>query len=229
MQTHRLPLGESTSRPETASIHHATAPRLPSASAGPSDEQLMAHYGKTGCEMTFQILHTRWRSRIRGYFFKRINDRTRADDLTQTVFMRVHNNRARYDRSKPFSVWIHAIAGNLTINEGRTDSRRRVHTMTDLEGEQDVLQALVEGYSAEPPPDDFTYRRQIRAQVERELRQMDPIFAEPFRLHELEGHPYDEISEALSVPVGTVKSRMHRARSQLRERLGHLRADAAHP
>ena len=197
------------------------------AKAGPADEQLMAHYGRTGCEMTFQILHTRWRSRIRGYFFKRINDRTRADDLTQIVFMRVHNNRERYDPTKPFSVWIHAIAGNLAINEGRTDSRRRVHTMTDLEGEASVVQALTEGQSMEVRPDDFTYRRQIRAQIERELGGMDPIFAEPFRLHELEGQPYEEISEALSVPVGTVKSRMHRARTQLRERLGHLRAETS--
>jgi RNA polymerase sigma-70 factor (ECF subfamily) len=195
------------------------------ASAGPADEQLMAHYGRTGCETTFQILHTRWRSRIRGYFFKRINDRTRADDLTQIVFMRVHNNRGRYDSAKPFSVWIHAIAGNLTINEGRSESRRRVHTMTDLEGEHGVVQAVTEGQSLEARPDEFTYRRQIRAQIERELGQMDAIFAEPFRLHELEGHPYEEISEALSVPVGTVKSRMHRARTQLRERLGHLRTE----
>ena len=188
----------------------------------------MAHYGRTGCETTFQILHARWRSRIRGYFFKRINDRTRADDLTQVVFMRVHGNRARYDPSKPFSVWIHAIAGNLTINEGRTESRRRVHAMTELEGDGAVAQAITQGESVEARPDDFTYRRQIRARIERELKGMDPIFAEPFRLHELEGHPYDEISEALSVPVGTVKSRMHRARTQLRERLGHLRAEVSH-
>ncbi len=192
-----------------------------------ADEQLMVHYGITGCETTFRILHTRWRTRIRGYFFKRVQDRTRADDLTQTVFMRVHSNRDRYDASKPFSVWIHAIAGNLSINERRAESRRRVHAMTELEGESDVVQALTDGYSVEASPDDFTYRRQIRAQVERELRQMDPIFAEPFRLHEIEGHPYDEISVALSVPVGTVKSRMYRARCHLRERLGHLRPEAS--
>jgi RNA polymerase sigma-70 factor (ECF subfamily) len=195
-----------------------------------ADEQLMVHYGTTGCETTFQILHTRWRSRIRSYFFKRVHDRTRAEDLTQTVFMRVHSNRDRYDAAKPFSVWIHAIAGNLRINEGRAESRRRVHAMTELEGDGDVVQALTDGHSGEASPDDFTYRRQIRAQVERELRQMDPMFAEPFRLHELEGHPYDEISAALSVPVGTVKSRMYRARCHLRERLGHLRTrDDARP
>lgn len=233
MQTHRLHRDDPAHRPEQASICQAgdAAPPLGLSSASgetrtnPSDEQLMAHYGRTGCEMTFQILHTRWRSRIRGYFSKRITDRTRVDDLTQIVFMRVHNNRERYDPANPFSVWIHAIAGNLTINEGRTDTRRRVHTMTDLEGEPSAAQTLTEGHSTEPRPDDFTYRRQIRAQVERELSAMDPIFAEPFRLHELEGYPYDEISAALSVPVGTVKSRMYRARSQLRERLGHLRAE----
>lgn len=232
MQMDRLPREALPLLPNAAALHpeSATLPLGPSsvtgeAKAGSADEQMMAHYGRTGCEMTFQILHTRWRSRIRGYFFKRINDRTRADDLTQIVFMRVHNNRERYDPTKPFSVWIHAIAGNLTINEGRTESRRRVHTMTDLEGEPAVVQALTEGQSMEVRPDDFTYRRQIRAQIERELGGMDPIFAEPFRLHELEGQPYEEISEALSVPVGTVKSRMHRARTQLRERLGHLRAE----
>ena len=220
------PKAASLQAHEEHSFSLGPSPVAGEAKAGPADEQLMAQYGRTGCEMTFQILHTRWRSRIRGYFFKRINDRTRADDLTQIVFMRVHNNRERYDPSKPFSVWIHAIAGNLTINEGRTDLRRRVHTMTDLEGEPAVVQALTEGQSMEVRPDDFTYRRQIRAQVERELGAMDPIFAEPFRLHELEGQPYEEISEALSVPVGTVKSRMHRARTQLRERLGHLRLEA---
>jgi len=228
MQTDRFHLSEPTPLPHRAAlrlVEDAPVPFGGEARIGPDDEQLMAHYGRTGCEMTFQILHTRWRSRIRGYFFKRINDRTRADDLTQIVFMRVHNNRERYDPTKPFSVWIHAIAGNLTINEGRTETRRRVHTMTDLEGESAVVQALTEGQSMEVQPDDFTYRRQIRAQVERELGQMDAIFAEPFRLHELEGQPYEEISEALSVPVGTVKSRMHRARTQLRERLGHLRAE----
>ena len=191
-----------------------------------ADEQLMVHYGITGCETTFKILHTRWRTRIRGYFFKRIQDRTRADDLTQTVFMRVHSNRGRYDASKPFSVWIHAIAGNLSINEGRAESRRRVHAMTELEGDDGVVQALADGHSGEASPDDFTYRRQIRAQVDRELGQMDPIFAEPFRLHEIEGHPYEEIAAALSVPVGTVKSRMYRARCHLRERLDHLRPAA---
>ncbi|HLL84816.1 MAG TPA: RNA polymerase sigma factor [Longimicrobium sp.] len=226
MQPDRLHRSDPLS--QRAALHlvdDASPPCADEAGSGPADERLMAHYGRTGCETTFQILHTRWRSRIRGYFFKRINDRTRADDLTQIVFMRVHNNRERYDPAKPFSVWIHAIAGNLTINEGRTESRRRVHTMTDLEGDPGVVQAVTEGHSMEVRPDDFTYRRQIRAQIERELGQMEAIFAEPFRLHELEGHPYEEISEALSVPVGTVKSRMHRARTQLRERLGHLRTE----
>lgn len=193
-----------------------------------SDEELMGRYQSFECESSFQVIHSRWWTRIRNWFIKRLDEPSKAEDLTQHVFMRLIGaaQREGYDPDRNFGVWIHTIAWNLHANSCREASRRRIFTESDLGREETVdiyERASLSGASNEMSPLEVTHNAQLRERIFAAIRELPEDFQKPFLMHEIEGLPYDEIAEALGIPVGTVKSRMNRARKQIRGYLEDLR------
>jgi RNA polymerase sigma-70 factor (ECF subfamily) len=191
------------------------APRR-KAAAGPalsqlSDEQLFALY-QAGNEGAFtQIMH-RYEPLIKGFLHKRLKDEERVRDLTQDTFLRVHRARDRYDSARKFSTWIYTIASNLLKNEYRNRSRRRETAFSDLRKESGPTRA-VEFESEHPDPEQLAYEGELRNAIEEAIESLDDHHRIPFVMREVEDRTYEEISDAIGVPVGTVKSRLFRART----------------
>jgi len=165
----------------------------------------------------FELLVERYQVRLLNFVYRTIGDRDRAEDLVQEVFIRVYRHLGRFDRSKKFSTWIYTIASNLAKNELRNRSRSPLVLFQAIkakfEDEDRPLQFEDEGNR----PDDLYRKRLLREQVEAAVQQLPAHHREVFVLRELEGNSYEEIAEITGVQLGTVKSRLNRARAAFAE------------
>jgi RNA polymerase sigma-70 factor (ECF subfamily) len=186
-----------------------------------TDEQLFQRY-TDGDEQGFRILMERYEPRIQGFLRKRLNDEERVEDLTQDTFLRIHRARESYDPNRKFSTWIHTIANNLLKNEFRNRSRRRETVFSELRpdhGRSGSAVRPVEFESADADPEQETYRSELREAIDTAIGRMDEHHRLPFVMREVEDLSYEEIAEVIGIPVGTVKSRLNRARNSFRSLL----------
>ena len=171
-----------------------------------------------GEERAFQELVERYQTRLLNFIFRTIGDRERAEDLVQEVFIRVYRHIHRFDRSKKFSTWVYTIASNLAKNELRNRSRNPLvlfQTMKGAAREDDDRPLQFEDTTARP--DDLFRKRHLRELVEETVAQLPDHHRQVFVLRELEGKSYEEIAEITDCNLGTVKSRLNRARNAFAE------------
>jgi RNA polymerase sigma-70 factor (ECF subfamily) len=183
-----------------------------------TDEDLFQRYTQ-GEEEGFRLLMERYQPRIQGFLRKRLNDEERVEDLTQDTFLRIHRARESYDPSRKFSTWIHTIANNLLKNEFRNRSRRRETTFSELRPDTSASGARgapggVRGHGHNPERE--AYRSELREAIDTAIGRMDEHHRIPFVMREVEDRTYEEIAEQIGIPVGTVKSRLNRARNSFR-------------
>lgn len=166
-----------------------------------------------GEERAFQVLVERYQTRLLNFIYRTISDRERGEDLVQEVFIRVYRHLYRFDRSKKFSTWVYTIASNLAKNELRNRSRNPlVFFQTIRKNWQDDDRPL-QFEDSGSRPDDLYRKRHLRELVEGSVAQLPEHHRQVFILRELEGKSYEEIAEITGCNLGTVKSRLNRARN----------------
>jgi RNA polymerase sigma-70 factor (ECF subfamily) len=166
---------------------------------------------------SFDVLVDRYQARLLNFVYRIVGDRERAEDLVQEVFIRVYRHLARFDRSKKFSTWIYTIASNLGKNELRNRSRNPLVLFTSItQGWEDEERPL-EFEDPSSRPDDLFRKRHVKELVEQSVAQLPQHHREVFVLREIEGRSYEEIAEITHCNLGTVKSRLNRARSSFAE------------
>lgn len=166
-----------------------------------------------GEERAFQMLVERYQTRLLNFIYRTISDRERSEDLVQEVFIRVYRHLHRFDRSKKFSTWVYTIASNLAKNELRNRSRNPlVFFQTIRKNWQDDDRPL-QFEDSGSRPDDLYRKRHLRELVESSVAQLPEHHRQVFILRELEGKSYEEIAEITGCNLGTVKSRLNRARN----------------
>jgi RNA polymerase sigma-70 factor (ECF subfamily) len=143
-----------------------------------------------------------------------------AEDLTQEVFVRVFRSLANYTPGT-FEGWLHRITTNLFLDQARRKQRIR------FEGLADETTGRLCG--DEPTPAQAFDARHFDSDVQDALRALAPEFRAAVVLCDIEGMSYEEIADTLGVKLGTVRSRIHRGRAQLRAALGHRRPRQAVP
>jgi len=170
-----------------------------------------------GEERAFTELVERYQTRLLNFIYRTIGDREKAEDLVQEVFIRVYRHLHRFDRSKKFSTWAYTIASNLAKNELRNRSRNPLVLFQTV---QKNLQDDDRPLQFEDPnsrPDDMYRRRHLRQIVEETVAKLPEHHRNVFILRELEGKSYEEIAEITDCNLGTVKSRLNRARNSFAE------------
>jgi RNA polymerase sigma-70 factor, ECF subfamily len=182
-----------------------------------SDEDVMERCAM-GSEAAFRALVQRYRTRIMNLVCRFINDRDRAEEISQEVFLRVFRNRERYRKSGKFSTWIFTIAVNLTKNEIRSRVRHRGTFSLDAMDEESGGQG-VSFPDSKPLPDEDLNANEIGRKVAEALHKIPARYREAVVLRDVEGLSYEEVGQILHIPGGTVRSRINRARLMLKERL----------
>jgi RNA polymerase sigma-70 factor (ECF subfamily) len=170
-----------------------------------------------GEERAFQELVTRYQTRLLNFIYRTIGDREKAEDLVQEVFIRVYRHIGRFDRSKKFSTWIYTIASNLAKNELRNRSRNPLVLFQTIKKNWQEDDRPLQFEDANSRPDDLYRKRHLRELVEESVAQLPAHHREVFVLRELEGKSYEEIAEITDCNLGTVKSRLNRARTSFAE------------
>ena len=170
-----------------------------------------------GEERAFQELVERYQTRLLNFIYRTIGDRERAEDLVQEVFIRVYRHLHRFDRSKKFSTWAYTIASNLAKNELRNRSRNPLVLFQAITKNWQDEDRPLQFEDETTRPDDLYRKRHLRQLVEKATAQLPEHHREVFVLRELEGKSYEEIAEITSCNLGTVKSRLNRARTSFAE------------
>ncbi|MHB1073083.1 MAG: sigma-70 family RNA polymerase sigma factor [Gemmatimonadaceae bacterium] len=166
-----------------------------------------------GEERAFAELVDRYQNRLLNFVYRTVGDRERAEDLVQEVFIRVYRHLHRFDRSKKFSTWVYTIASNLAKNELRNRSRNPLVLFQTIKGHGEEDDRPVDFEDPGTRPDDLYRKRHLRALVEETVAALPEHHREVFVLRELEGKSYEEIAEITDCNLGTVKSRLNRARN----------------
>lgn len=166
-----------------------------------------------GEQPAFGELVRRYDSRLVNFVYRTVGDRERAQDLVQETFVRVYRHLHRFDQSKKFSTWIYTIASNLAKNELRNRSRNPLVLFQTLKQNWDADHRPLEWEDTQYRPDDLFRKRFIREKVEEAVAQLPEHHRVVFVLRELEGKTYEEIAEITDCNLGTVKSRLNRARN----------------
>ena len=182
-----------------------------------NDAELMLAF-KRGTRSAFESLVRRHQGGLMNYFFRMLWNRQTAEDLTQEVFVRLFTHVDGYQATAKFTTYLYRIARNCWIDHlRRTKHQRRVGSL-DAENREgrplaDSLQLVSDG------PDEELSKKELAERVIEAISSLDEDHKEVLVMSEVQGMRYADISEALGIPVGTVKSRMFNAMKRLREKL----------
>jgi RNA polymerase sigma-70 factor (ECF subfamily) len=175
-----------------------------------------------GHPAAFSELYGRYRNRLVHFIARKTGDRDRAEDLVQEAFIRVTRHLHRFDQNKKFSTWIYTICSNLSKNELRNRSRSPLVLFQKLTTHWEPDHRPLQFEDSTARPDDQYRKRYLQEIVEQTVELLPAHHQLVFRLRELEGKSYEEIAEITGVNLGTVKSRLHRARTSFAERIEPL-------
>lgn len=171
-------------------------------------------------ERAFNDLVRLYERRVFSLLLRLVGRRDEAEDLAQEVFVQVFKAIGSFRGESKLSTWLFRIAVNLSKNRSKYLARRRTDTRDDLDNCHEDEHALVgEGRTSASVdrPDDLVSGMQLEIIVERAIAQLEPEFREVLVLRDVEDMTYDDIAEITGLAEGTVKSRIHRARIQLKE------------
>ncbi len=173
-----------------------------------SDSQLMIDLCN-GDQDAFSEIVDRFKRPLYSHLIRMLGNEEDAEEQLQMTFCRVFRYRNNYDPDRPLVTWIFTIASNLAKKEWRRRSR---WTMVPLD------KVVLKG-SGTMTPHFREGRRELAASIEEAVNSLPEHYREPFLLREKQGLTYEEISDILGIRIGTVKSRINRARASLREAL----------
>lgn len=183
-----------------------------------TDEQVLARYAdedldREDREAAFRELVSRYRRRIYGICYRYFGDHDEAEEATQETFVLLVRRAGQFRGKSRLSTWIYRIAVNACHDLARHDARRPRTPVADV--------AALAGSTPDPAgaPPEVAAGHELAERLQEALLQLDEVSRACVILGPVEGRPYAEIATILDMPVGTVKSRVHRARARLAELL----------
>ena len=182
-----------------------------------TDEELIARFQQDDMA-AFDHIVGRYKDPLINFVYHFLGDRIDAEDVVQETFLRVYRNKHLYRNIAKFSTWIYTIASNLAKTELRRRRRRRIFSLSqmgfddkDFEIEDDIA-----------TPEGIVDGDMKSAIIQKEIEALPVKFKEVVVLRDVQEFSYEEISQILAIPIGTVKSRVNRGRLRLQKKLKHL-------
>ena len=192
-----------------------------------STDHDLVTFARSGSEKAYRELLGRYQRPVFSLVYRMVRDRELAEDLAQETFVKVFNHLESYNPKYKFSSWIFKIASNLAIDHLRKkeldtvslDGSRNARTADEVESTR------ISVASTDENPEELLEARELGDEIEAAIGQLRAEYRTAIVLRHVEGRPYEEIAEIMEIPLGTVKTYIHRARMELRELLAHLRVE----
>jgi RNA polymerase sigma-70 factor (ECF subfamily) len=158
--------------------------------------------------------------RIYSSVLRQMRDEHKAADITQEAFIQAWRALDSYEDRARFSTWLYRIAMNLMTSHYRHEHAQKrggdnARASLDVEG-------MPEPGAEQRTPDDLATAADVGAEVRAAIEELDDEYRQVILMRDLQDMSYEEISELLAIPPGTVRSRLHRGRERLRDKLKHL-------
>jgi RNA polymerase sigma-70 factor (ECF subfamily) len=171
------------------------------------DHELVARC-RAGSDDAFAELVDRYRTRVFGLILRTVGDRSRAEDLAQDVFLRIHRGLPYFRGQAQLSTWIYRIVVNLCFQEQHRPVRIEVPAEEAGDDEHPARQLAVT---------DAAFKGiELRDQLSKALARLPANYRLLIAAHYLDGVQYEDLAEALDLPLGTVKTHLHRGLARLR-------------
>lgn len=162
---------------------------------------------QNGDMVAFNEMVNRYKDRLMNVIGRMLSSAEEAEDIVQETFVRVYQHRQSFNFKHCFSTWIYTIALNLARNELRKRKKFKFYEISEMQGNETEFAVEMKIPSRLP--------EEIKAAME----ELPEKYRTAFLLRDIQEMPYEEVAKILSVPLGTVKSRVNRARMILRDKL----------
>lgn len=170
-----------------------------------------------GDERAYRELITRYRRQVYTVALRMMRSAEDAEDVTQETFIRMFRALERYDTARPFGAWIQTIATRLCIDQLR---RRRLNPISIFQRDaQSEDEYVIEIEDPGPGPEVLTQHGEESKRADALIDSLPEHYRIVVMLRHVQDLSYEEIAEALHLPIGTVKARIHRAREILKRRI----------
>jgi RNA polymerase sigma-70 factor (ECF subfamily) len=189
--------------------------------AGESDDDYdLVARTKRGSREAFDVLLEKYYKKIYNLAYRYVGDQEEASDLTQEIFAAAYQNLKKFRGDSKFSTWLFQIATNRGKNRFKYLKRRGYFVnkgQANNDEDRDFQQQSVPDFSTNP--ETMLAGKQIQKIVQQAIDELEPDHKEIVILRDIEGFSYEEIAQLLDLPEGTTKSRLHRARMVVKEKL----------
>lgn len=162
---------------------------------------------QNGDMVAFNEMVDRYKDRLMNVIGRMLSSTEEAEDIVQETFVRVYQHRQSFNFKHCFSTWIYTIALNLARNELRKRKKFKFYEISDMQGNESEFAVEMKLPSRLPEA------------LKESIQELPEKYRMAFVLRDVQEMPYEEVAKILSVPLGTVKSRVNRARMMLREKL----------
>ncbi|MHC4957364.1 MAG: sigma-70 family RNA polymerase sigma factor [Planctomycetota bacterium] len=190
--------------------------------SNPAEEQVsdeaLVNRARSGDRTAFDTLVLRYQDRVFNMSFRMLGNREDALDVSQEVLVTAYRSLGGFQDRARFSTWLYRI----TVNRCRDELRRRQTVKHTRPASLDAGDDPQEPAGRSATPDQEASARELAGAVERAIAELPEEVREALVLRDTHGLNYEQIAEACSIPVGTVRSRLNRARTLLREELAPL-------
>ena len=183
----------------------------------PSDEELIERF-QNGDIYAFEEIVKRYKDQLLNFAYRFLGDIEDSEDIVQETFLRIFRKKKAYKNIAKFSTWIYTITGNLAKTELRRRNKRKLFSLSGLKYNDKEYE--IPDLKKDPEEKaDSVVKDEI---VQKAINSLSPKFKEVIILRDIQELSYEEISKIINIPLGTVKSRVNRARLKLQELLGDL-------
>jgi len=182
-----------------------------------TDEELIGLF-QSGDENAYIELVNRYKDRLTNFVFQFLGDIEQAQDVVQETMIKLYQKKHYYREIAKFSTWIYTIARNLANTELRNRKRKKTVYLSQMSRKEQDYEIT----AVQPNVDQDVENEFIRKRIYASIHKLDEHFKTVIILRDLEELSYEDISDIVGVPLGTVKSRINRARLQLQADLQDL-------
>lgn len=188
-------------------------------SGEPTDAELVRRVQK-GDKRAFDVLVLKYQHKIVNLVMRYVRDSDQALDITQEAFVKAYRALPRFRGDSAFYTWLYRIAVNTAKNYLAAQRRRPTDVDLDIQDpEQYEIHAKLKDTDT---PEGVTMSRELKQAVQKAIEGLPDDLRTAIILREFDGMSYEEIAQTMDCPVGTVRSRIFRARDAISKKIGHL-------